>query len=401
MTHTLPSNTRRACPVCGGDARAHVFRQQFAEVEEVTIVKGYDVVVCRDCGAGFADDIPDQATFDRYYRDLSKYEYHQRDGAESDFDRRRLAIIADIIAPFVPDRDARILDVGCATGRLLALLRDRGFANVHGLDPSPSCAAAAGRLYGIPVRTTTLSHLHESGETFDVVILVGVLEHINDLDIALREVHDVLSPNGIVYVEVPDALTFADWPNAPYQDFSTEHINFFSPVSLGNLMARHGFVTRFIEQNAREQSHRTTMSNVSAVFQKQVDAPTTITFDSDTEVGLRRYVESCRAVEKTLKDRVADLADSGRAVIVWGVGTHTGRLMQTSRLPEANIVAFVESNVRYQGRTLQDVPIIAPEALKAHHEPILISTRVFQHEIAKQIRDDLGLDNEIITLYEV
>ena len=106
------TNTRtRACPVCHGSTRTRLFRQHFAEVEAVTIVNGYDVVVCGDCGAGFADDIPDQAAFDRYYRDLSKYEYHQRDGAESDFDRRRLAIIADIIAPYITRADARILDV--------------------------------------------------------------------------------------------------------------------------------------------------------------------------------------------------------------------------------------------------------------------------------------------------
>ena len=400
MTRTVPHATR-ACPVCGGRERTQIFRQQFAEVEAVTLVTGYDVVVCRRCGAGFADGIPDQSAFDRYYRELSKYEYHQRDGAESDFDRRRLAIIADILAPFVPRHDARILDVGCATGRLLALLREKGFPDVHGLDPSPSCAAAAKRLYDIPVRTTTLSHLHETGESFDVVILVGVLEHINDLDTALREVHEVLSPRGIVYVEVPDALTFADWPNAPFQDFSTEHINFFSPVSLANLMARHGFVTRFSEQNAREQSYRTTMSNVSAVFQKQDGAPTTPTFDAGTEEGLRRYVDSCRAVEDRLNARIAELAQSGQAVIVWGVGTHTGRLMETSRLSEANIAAFVESNVRYQGRTLHGSPIIAPEALKDRCEPILISSRVFQHEIAQQIRESLGLRNEIITLYDV
>ena len=61
----------------------------------------------------------------------------------------------------------------------------------------------------------------------------------------------------------------------------------------------------------------------------------------------------------------------------------------------------MESNVRYQGRTLHDVPIVAPEALRGRSEPILISSRVFQHEITKQIRHDLGLENEIITLYEV
>jgi hypothetical protein len=50
---------------------------------------------------------------------------------------------------------------------------------------------------------------------------------------------------------------------------------------------------------------------------------------------------------------------------------------------------------------MHDVPIIAPEALRGRSEPILISSRVFQHEIVHQIRDGLGLHNDIITLYEV
>jgi SAM-dependent methyltransferase len=393
----------RACPVCGGSRRTQLFRQQFAEIESATITGGYDVVVCAECGAGFADDIPDQAAFDAYYREMSKYEYHQRDGAESEYDMRRLAIIADILAPFVPRADARILDVGCATGRLLANMRERGFANVTGLDPSPACAAAAKRLYDIPVRTTALSHLHESGETFDVVILVGVLEHIRDLDTAMREVYDVLSPGGLVYAEVPDAYAFVDWPNAPFQDFSTEHINFFSTVSLANLMRRHGFVTRFSQQNSREQSYHTTMSNVSAVFAKE-GAPadrTSLEFDADSGPALQRYIESCRDVERRIDARIAALADEQTPLLVWGVGTHTGRLLKTSRLPEARIVAFVESNARYQGKMLDGRPIIAPEDLRTRTEPILISSRAFQNEIHQQIRDELKLPNPVILLYDV
>jgi hypothetical protein len=75
--------------------------------------------------------------------------------------------------------------------------------------------------------------------------------------------------------------------------------------------------------------------------------------------------------------------------------------MATSRLAAASIVAFVDSNTRYQDRTLHGRPIISPEALHSHPEPILISSRVFQHEIETQIRDQLGLSNEVIRLYEV
>jgi len=128
------------------------FHQEFAAVEQATPVTGYDVVVCQRCGGGYADGIPDQAAFDRYYRDMSKYEYAQRGGAESEYDGRRLALIADIIAPHLQSPEMRILDVGCASGRLLANIRERGFVNVTGLDPSDSCAAAAARLYGVEPR---------------------------------------------------------------------------------------------------------------------------------------------------------------------------------------------------------------------------------------------------------
>ncbi len=86
--------------------------------------------------------------------------------------------------------------------------------------------------------------------------------------------------------------------------------------------------------------------------------------------------------------------------MVWGVGTHTTRLMATSRLAEANIVAFIESNARYHGKTLNGRPILAPSALRERAEPVLISSRVFQKEIADQIRA-LGCSNELITLYNV
>jgi SAM-dependent methyltransferase len=377
------------------------FHQEFAAVDQGIPVTGYDVVVCERCGGGYADGIPDQPAFDRYYRDMSKYEYAQRGGAESEYDSRRLTQIAGIIGPQLQSADLRILDVGCASGRLLANLRDRGFTSVTGLDPSPACAAAAARLYSIDVRTMTLGEIAVTGECFDVVIMVGVLEHLRDLDDAFDHLRALLSPAGSLYVEVPDVTAFADWPNAPYQDFSTEHINFFSPISLSNLMLRHGFTRVFLSQNHREQSYRTVMSNVSAVYRKGPVLPCEIPFDHDTTKGLERYLARCAAGDERLRAAIDGVVDGRRRILVWGVGTHTSRLMATSRLAEADIVAFIESNSRYHGKTLHGRPILAPEALKDHHEPVLISSRVFEKEIAEQIRQDLRCPNELILLYNV
>jgi SAM-dependent methyltransferase len=392
----------RDCPICGSDARRVCFRQEFAAVDQGTLIAGYDVVVCERCGGGYADGIPDQSAFDRYYRDMSKYEYSQRVGAESEYDSRRLTVTAATIGPYLRFADVRILDVGCASGRLLANLRDRGFARVTGLDPSPACAAAAARLYSIDVRTMTLAEIAHAGERFDVVIMVGVLEHLCDLDGAFDQLRTLLSPEGMLYVEVPDVTAFADWPNAPYQDFSIEHINFFSPISLDNLMLRHSFTRRFLEQNHREQSYRTVMSNVSAVYHRDTLLPQgEMSIDRVTAKGLERYIAVCSADDERLHAQINALVDSGRRIIVWGVGTHTSRLMATSRLAEADIVAFIESNSRYQGKTLHGRPILAPEGLRDHDEPVLISSRVFEKEIAEQIRHDLGCPNELILLYNV
>jgi SAM-dependent methyltransferase len=392
----------RVCPICGSAERRVVFHQEFAAVDHATPVTGYDVAVCVRCGASYADGVPDQSVFDAYYRDMSKYEYAQRAGAESEYDSRRLALIAGLVTAHIESPAARILDVGCASGRLLANIRERGYPNVTGLDPSPACASAAARLYGVDVRTMTLGEIAANAERFDVIIMVGVLEHLRDLDRAFEDLSKILPPRGLLYVEVPDVTAFADWPNAPYQDFSTEHINFFSPVSLSNLMQRHAFSRVFLERNHRDQSYKTVMSNISAVYRRETGtSPAGMQFDRDTAAGLERYLLQCAEDDRRLRSAIDAVVDGKRPILVWGVGTHTARLIATSRLAQADIVAFIESNSRYQGRTLHGRPILAPEALKDHHEPVLISSRVFEKEIAEQIREGLGCSNELILLYNV
>jgi 2-polyprenyl-3-methyl-5-hydroxy-6-metoxy-1,4-benzoquinol methylase len=391
----------RSCAVCGATAPDPLFRQQFAAIEGATIVDGYDVVTCRACGFAYADDIPEQQVFDDYYRAMSKYEYHQRDGEESPYDRVRMADIASDIEPLVADHQARILDIGCATGRLLYLLRERGFPSVTGLDPSQGCVDAARRLYDVRVLQGSMSEFPETDERFDVIILIGVLEHIRDLDAAMRRVRSILAPKGLVYVEVPNAVDFYRWPNAPFQDFSTEHINFFAPKSLNNLFARYGFTQSYVKQHERQQSYGTTMSCLSAAFQQVDGEPVTREFDNESRRALERYVADSEQEEQRVKSYIEALVTSSRSIFVWGVGTNASRLLTTTRLGEANIEAFVDSNVKYHGKRLAERPVISPDALVGRPEPILILSRVFQREIADQIRKSLGPDREILTLYRV
>lgn len=391
----------RLCAVCRGNNKDLLFRQQFTEISEASLLAGYDVVVCKSCGFCFADNLPDQAAFDVYYSKMSKYEHLDRSGQLSEFETRQFPALAQFIQKHIPDSQARILEIGCANGGLLNALKQLGYHNILGVDPSPVCARNAGQLYQICVLTSALSDIKVEIGPFDFIILVAVLEHIQDLDGALQKLLDLLAPAGKLYIEVPDTTKFTSSPDAPFQEFSIEHINFFSPLSLANIMGAHGFEDVFSTQASYDQTDTHTGYAIRMVFQKSsVKNKFNPILDHDAEAGLKNYIKASQKVEDRIHKTVNELVDGQRPLIVWGVGTHTQRLLATSRLANAKIIAFVDSNPNYQGKQLNNVPIIHPERLIGTSDPILVSSRIFQSEIVHQIQFELKLKNNIFTLYE-
>jgi SAM-dependent methyltransferase len=457
----------RPCPVCAGVERRVLHRQRF---QDGPLGDGYDVVVCQACGAGFADGIPSQERLDRYYAEQSKYTYDHAEGAESPYDIKRFEIIADQAIPFLPTHDARILDIGCATGGLLSVFKQRGFSNVLGIDPSPVCAAAARRLHGVQVRVATLAELAGWHERFDLVLMVGVLEHLREVQPAVRAVVARLNPGGLFYGAVPDVEGLAACHNAPYQQFSVEHVNFFSGQSLGRLMAVCGLTPRqtwrqivewreditepvvsgiyevppvaevpsFKFQVPRIQSSTTAVPQVSssvpsaevpssklqvprehnaspssavrpslspssavgaaAKLRRSEDGSPSLQVDDTTEPALERYLDQCRAGDERLLSVIEGLVRSQEPILVWGGGTLTRRLLATSRLAEANIVGFVDSNPGIQGHRLAGRDVFSPTQIAGRNEAILISSKAFEHEIIDTIRNQLKLPNQVITL---
>jgi SAM-dependent methyltransferase len=402
MPSETPAYPPRACPVCSGLDGRLVFTQTFAALSENSLMDRYDLVVCKKCGGAYADGIPGQEAFDRYYAGMSKYEYSDRAGVQTESDMLRFKEVADLVAPCLKT-DLRLLDIGCATGGLLAEFKRRGFANVFGVDPSPACVRLTEKLYGIPGKALTLSTLNQLGESVDVAFLTGVLEHIRDVDASLDSIKSCLREGGSIYFEVPDATRYDHHFSAPFQFFSMEHVNFFSPASLTSLMARHGFSVVFTRRLIRHLSPHAIEPAIGGLFRRNSAGqgrPEPAVFDEETEPALNRYVRQSRALEEKIRKAVAALADSAEPLAVWGVGTHTLRLLQTSRLPEARIVSFIDSNVHYQGKTLHGVPVVSPDRFNRPDAAILISSQVAEQEIKALIRDRLKWPNKVVCLYE-
>jgi len=98
-------------------------------------------------------------------------------------------------------RGKQVLDLGCAGGFMAEALADRG-AIVTGLDPAGEAIAAArahaaqtGRAIRYDVGVGEA--LPYPDTTFDAVVCVDVLEHVQDLSRVMAEVTRVLRPDGL------------------------------------------------------------------------------------------------------------------------------------------------------------------------------------------------------------
>lgn len=363
-------------------------------------MNGFNLSLCSRCGAAYADDIPPQSVFDRYYAEMSKYERSQGGGELNEVDAERYRQAADMISHRLNVADS-IVDIGCATGALLAEFKRRGFQNLLGIDPSSACAAIGQRLYGIPIRTMPGSRLDEITERFDLAILTGVLEHLRDTDDSLRRVLRLLKPGGQIYIEVPDATRYSEWFSAPYQFFSMEHVNYFSPVSLSNFMLRLGLQEVFVERVPRWLGPAAAEPAIAGLFRlNPMASAAAIEFDFETGPAVQSYISFSAALEYKIHAVIDDLVKAQIPLVIWGAGTHTLRLLETSALPKANLLSVIDSNSSYQGKNLNGIPIIAPSEWRDRSATILISSHVAEQEIKNHILNVLKWPNPVVCLYE-
>jgi SAM-dependent methyltransferase len=100
---------------------------------------------------------------------------YQRMWGEDSYRERSpgMRFLDQALATAQPERNERIIDLGCGTGRVCAELQNRGFVSVTGLDiASNACKEFKGRVIN------TCLWQWESAEWFDVAFCFDVMEHI-------------------------------------------------------------------------------------------------------------------------------------------------------------------------------------------------------------------------------
>lgn len=157
------------------------------------------------------------------------------------------------LAPFLP-RNARVLEIGCATGSLLSVIRDAGHSTL-GIDLSPRFAEAAVRLHGLDVKPGDFMDFQLDESSFDAIILLGTASNMQDFPAALGKMHNLLKPAGFILFNFPhaDSLT-ARLYGRGYWMFAPSVSNFMTVTGCRKLLERLCFTTTCMSFDTQQPS---------------------------------------------------------------------------------------------------------------------------------------------------
>jgi 2-polyprenyl-3-methyl-5-hydroxy-6-metoxy-1,4-benzoquinol methylase len=133
----------------------------------------------------------------------------------------------------------RLLDVGAHVGVFVEVAQERGW-DAQGLEPSV-WAVDEGRKRGLNVIQGTLRDAELDSESFDVVTMWDVVEHLIDPATDIREAARLLKPGGVLCVHTVDIDSpFARVMGRRWPWLVEMHLYFFSPKTLGTMVERAG-----------------------------------------------------------------------------------------------------------------------------------------------------------------
>ena len=376
---------RKKCPLCGSKHSRNLIKRTFEDMQNIVPFSSYIVSKCDNCGMIYAGDIVEVIPLNEYYNNLSKYETSAYfvSTARKEKHEKSISFLNDYI-----NEDDDILEIGCGGGNFLYQLQNQGYKKLTGIEPSEKNVA------GIIDRWNIQCYVGAIGENiseiqdskYKLVILECVLEHILDLGGAISQLKGYIERDGYLFLELPDITNWGKIEDL-YQQFSVEHVNYFSLQSLNNLLGIYGF--RCIKYENAEYG-----CSYSLWQYDNIKRNWTYANDGDASLGI--YMKNSKSLVENIKGKLLPYKE--KKVYLWGAGTHTAMLYQLGLLDGIRVQAIIDSNKNYHGKTIFGLKVTSPEeVLNMDKLPIIISSQIAQKSIKAQIA---GMcDNEVVELY--
>lgn len=197
--------SEKHCPACGSPEYRTLTRGSDRLYH--TTRKSFLLVECATCQLIRLFPWPSPAELKTFYPDHYWFDAGEDTSGQLAESYRRFVLADHVRFVMGAVRSARmsepVLDVGCGGGLFLRMLQERGVP-VIGLDVAVAAAGVAWRRLGVPAVCASLSHAPFAPQSFSVVTMFHVLEHLYDPAAYVDEARRLLKPGGRLIVQVPN-----------------------------------------------------------------------------------------------------------------------------------------------------------------------------------------------------
>lgn len=231
-----------ACNLC--ESQANELVRAVGE-QRYSVDARFSIVRCTHCGLMYLNPRPGEQEMLTYYPPEYQAAMRQvlQEVRESHIGRIGLRIMRHVRKPPLAEVGSA-LDIGCSSGDYLAYLRTLGW-EVYGIELDEEAARYAREHFGIDVRAGAAEQVLSGfpDESFDVVTMWHVLEHLFDPSLVLAEVQRVLRPGGILMLEMPnfDSLWASVLGEYWFPLEIPRHLYHFAPPTLRAMLTKTGF----------------------------------------------------------------------------------------------------------------------------------------------------------------
>lgn len=187
------------CPACGSDDVKPL-------VSLDRRLKRLPSACCQHCGLIYTNPMPTDAELADYYANFYRFDYQavSSEPTERHLAKRRkeAAFRAEQVRDLL-STGMRTLDFGCGTGEFVSAMADLGH-QAHGFEPGETYGNFARRKHGDRIKVSGWQQADFPAGGFGLVSCFHVVEHLAQPVEAMKKMAEWASPDGYVYVEVPD-----------------------------------------------------------------------------------------------------------------------------------------------------------------------------------------------------
>ncbi len=298
------------------------------QLDEPENTYALDLVVCPNCClVQITETVPPEVLFRDYpYR--------------SSFSATMLRHAEELVTQLIRDRDlgpqSLVMEIASNDGYLLQYYKRAGI-EVLGIEPAANIAAVAEQNQIPTISEFFTERLAEQLPRADVIHAHNVLAHVPDLNGFVRGLRQVMKPDGVAVIEVPNVKDLIE--NCEFDTIYHEHLSYFSLTAIKNLLDRHDLnisrVERLLIHGGTLRVYVSQNANQSVLQEERWD-----------------YTDFSNKVERLRADLVSllqELKSQGKRIAVYGASAKGSTLLNYCRIGKETLDYVVDRSTVKQG----------------------------------------------------